>query len=253
MRQTPLQNRVTPFGDIIATPERGTFTGNRGCIHRRDRKELTGQRWTTTRWITCLLEFQGRRRELMAPGLWTELFFLDEPTALAAGHRPCAFCRRADYNRFMAAWSAGNPALVGAGRLRAETVDAVLHRERVGPAKQKVTFEAHLNDLPDATMVVRRAAPITAWLLRSGQLLRWSSGGYVETAKANPRERVAVLTPRSTVNALASGYQASSGAASDPQSVPRPSPQRKAHLPKEARASQPHPSPRPTHESVPRL
>jgi hypothetical protein len=208
MPQTPLQNRVTPFGDIIATPERGTFTGNRGCIHRRDRKELTGQRWTTTRWITCLLEFQGRRRELMSPGLWTELFFLDEPTALAAGHRPCAFCRRPDYSRFMAAWAAGNPELVGTGRrLRAETVDAVLHRERVGPQKQKLTFEAPLADLPDATMVVRQDESTTAWLLRDGHLHRWSPGGYTQTTTADPSERVAVLTPRSTANALTAGYQ----------------------------------------------
>ena len=209
MRQTPLQNRVTPFGEIVATPERGTFTGNRGCIHRRDRKELTGgQRWTTTRWITCLLEFQGRRRELMSPGLWTELFFLDEPTALAAGHRPCAFCRRADYNRFMAAWAAGNPELLGTGRLRAETVDAVLHRERVGPGKRKVTFEARTGGLPDGTMVARDGELNAAWLIRAGQLLRWSPGGYSDTIAANFEEHVAVLTPRSTVNALTAGYEA---------------------------------------------
>ena len=207
MRETPLQNRVTPFGEIVATPERGTFTGNRGCIHRRDRKELTGQRWTTTRWITCLLEYQGRRRELMSPGRWTELFFLDEFTALAAGHRPCAFCRRADYNRFMAAWAAGNPELAGTGRLRAETVDAVLHRERVGPGKRKVTFEARTGNLPDGTMVVRRSDPTAAWLLRGGQLHRWSPGGYVETLTAGSGDHVNVLTPRSTVNALAAGYE----------------------------------------------
>lgn len=207
MRESPLQNRVTPFGEIVATPERGTLTGNRGCIHRRDRKVLTGQRWTTTRWITCMLEYKGRQRELMAPGLWTELFFLDEATALAAGHRPCAFCRRADYNRFMAAWAAGNPELAGPGKLRAERVDEVLHRERAGPNKRKVMFEASASLLPEHVMVVRAGEPHVAWLIRAGVLHRWSPGGYGEERPIGPGEVVEVLTPRSTVNALRAGYE----------------------------------------------
>src|SRR6516225_97524 len=104
----PLQNRVTPQGEIIATPHRGTFVGNRGIIHDPATKTLLRKRWSTPMWLTCVLEFRGRRRDVMAKRSWTELFFLDEATALAAGHRPCFFCRRASAETFRAAWAAGN-------------------------------------------------------------------------------------------------------------------------------------------------
>ena len=103
----PLQNRVTPSGDIIATPHRGLFTGNRGIIHDPATKTLT-RRWASKAWLTCVCEFRGRRRKVMGGRSWTELFFLDEATAFAAGHRPCFFCRRDDAKRFRAAWEAGN-------------------------------------------------------------------------------------------------------------------------------------------------
>ena len=104
----PLQNRVTPKGDIIADPHRGLFTGNRGIIHDPATKTLLRKRWSTPAWLTCVLEFRGRQRKVMAQQGWTELFFLDEATAFAAGHRPCFFCRRDDANRFRAAWEEGN-------------------------------------------------------------------------------------------------------------------------------------------------
>ena len=100
----PLQNRVTPFGDIVATPERGTFTGNRGIIHDPHTKTLLSKRWSSPAWLICLCDFRGRRRDVMATRSWTELFFLDEATALAAGHRPCFYCRRMEANAFRAAW-----------------------------------------------------------------------------------------------------------------------------------------------------
>ena len=123
----PLQNRVTPFGDIIATPHRGMFTGNRGIIHDPETKTLLNRRWTSRAWLACVCEFRGRRRRVMGGRSWTELFFLDEATAFAAGHRPCFFCRRDDATRFRAAWERGN----GVSNLRANDIDAVLHRERL--------------------------------------------------------------------------------------------------------------------------
>jgi len=146
----PLQNRVTPFGDIIATAHRGMFTGNRGIIHDPATKTLLKRRWSTRAWLTCVCEFRGRRREVMGGRSWTELFFLDEATAFAAGHRPCFFCRREDANRFRAAWEKGN----GASRLRADDIDAVLHRERLeGKRKRLHGLPMPLSQLPDGAMV----------------------------------------------------------------------------------------------------
>src|SRR5215471_8875071 len=119
----PLQNRVTPTGDIIATPHRGLFVGNRGIIHDPATKTLLRKRWSTPMWLTCVLEFRDRRREVMATRSWTELFFLDEATAFAAGHRPCFYCRREDAKRFRAAWEQGN----GVSDAKVKAMDAVLH------------------------------------------------------------------------------------------------------------------------------
>src|SRR5450631_1559254 len=149
----PLQNRVTPTGDIIATPHRGLFTGNRGIIHDPATKTLT-RRWAGKAWLTCLCDFRGRRREVMARRSWTELFFLDEATALAAGHRPCFFCRRDDANRFRAAWQAGN----GVGSVGARDIDAVLHRERLdGRAKRLHALPVPRQQLPDGAMLLDEA------------------------------------------------------------------------------------------------
>ena len=135
----PLQNRVTPFGDIVATAERGMFTGNRGIIHDPLTKTLLNKRWSNPAWLICLCDFRGRRREVMATRSWTELFFLDEATALAAGHRPCFYCRREDANRFRAAWEEGN----GVTGAKASEIDKMLHAERLdGRAKDCIRCHA---------------------------------------------------------------------------------------------------------------
>jgi hypothetical protein len=145
----PLQNRVTPTGEIIADPARGTLMGNRGILHDADRR-LGSARWRHPHWICCRLRFKGRRREVMAPRRYTELFFLDEATALAAGHRPCAECRREDFRRFQAAWRDA----VGA-EIAAAAIDRALHAARIDPQTRRQTrFEAALADLPDGAFVL---------------------------------------------------------------------------------------------------
>src|SRR5712671_3939422 len=146
----PLQNRVLPTGDIVADPHRGLFTGNRGIIHDPTTKTLLKKRWSSPAWLTCLCEFRGWRREVMGGRSWTELFFLDEATALAAGHRPCFFCRRQEANAFRAAWAQGN----GGAAPLAAGMDEVLHRERLsGRNKRLHPLPGPLASLPDGTMV----------------------------------------------------------------------------------------------------
>src|SRR6516162_4923033 len=148
----PLQNRVTPTGDIIASPHRGMFTGNRGIIHDPATKTLLKRRWASRAWLTCVCEFRGRRREVMATRSWTELFFLDEATAFAAGHRPCFFCRRDDANRFRSSWEQGN----GVNAVRAGEIDRVLHGERLDHGNKRLhPLPMPLAELPDGAMVQR--------------------------------------------------------------------------------------------------
>src|SRR5215472_1932663 len=149
----PRQNRVTPFGDIIATPERGTFMGNRGVLH--DAVSRIKRAWQLKRWIICVLEFKERKRQVMTPGHYTELFFLDEATALAAGHRPCAECRRERFNAFRMAWRSAHPGSSDSPLPSAEEIDCQLHAERVGPDRSKRLFEASLDELPNGVFVRR--------------------------------------------------------------------------------------------------
>jgi hypothetical protein len=194
----PLQNRVTPSGDIIATSHRGMFTGNRGIIHDPATKTLT-RRWAGKAWITCVCEFRGRRREVMGGRSWTELFFLDEATALAAGHRPCFFCRRDDAVKFRAAWEKGN----GATRVLARDIDAVLHRERLlGGAKRLHALTVRIEELPDGAMVQEASE---SYLIMRGRALLWSTAGYRETPSA--LHDALLLTPPSTLRALSAGYR----------------------------------------------
>ena len=195
----PLQNRVTPAGDIIAMPERGLFTGNRGIIHDPATRTLLRRRWSSPAWLTCVLQFRGRRRKVMGTRSWTELFFLDEATALAAGHRPCFFCRREDANRFRAAWEAGN----GVGQVLAPDMDAVLHRERLdGRDKRLHPLPMPLKGLPDGAML---QAGADCFLIAQGRVLKWAPAGYSE-ASAHV-ENAMLLTPPSTLRALGSGYR----------------------------------------------
>lgn len=195
----PLQNRVTPCGDIIADPHRGLFTGNRGIIHDPATKTLLKKRWSSPAWLICVCEFRGRRREVMAGRSWTELFFLDEATALAAGHRPCFFCRRDDANRFRSAWEEGN----GVGRVLARDIDAVLHRERLARGKKRFyPLTVPLLELSDGAMVQEGTV---SHLIVGGRALKWSPGGY-ERAQ-NAIWGGMLLTPPSTLRALSAGYR----------------------------------------------
>ena len=193
----PLQNRVTPFSTLEAAPERGTLMGNRGILHDAERRIGTTT-WKHKRWLTCVLAFKGRKRTVMAPGRYTELFFLDEATSFAAGHRPCRECRRADYESFVAAWREAN-SIAGGQRATANEIDAALHLDRLGPGRRHARFRSEVADLPDGTFLTEVDQPNKAWLLWNGALHRWSHGGYVE------REGE-VLTPSRIVGVLRAGY-----------------------------------------------
>ncbi len=200
----PRRNRVTPLGELIATPARGAWMGNRGRLHDAGGRVVRTVVPSYRAWVTCRLEFRGRRRPLMAPGRYTELFFLDEATALAAGHRPCGECRRADYRRFRTAWLSGN---VGRGLdqdapMRA--IDRELDADRRAPGGRRRTFEAPLGTLPDGTFVELAGEP---WLVWRGRLAPWTPAGYrTPVSSGSPATIVTVVTPRSTVAAIAAGY-----------------------------------------------
>ncbi len=197
----PLQNRVMPTGEIVSHPARGMLMGNRGCIHNAERT-LGVTRWRTKMWISCVLYWRGRRRDVMPPGRWTALFFLDEPTALAAGHRPCGYCRRADHLWFADRWRAARGL---AARPRAGEMDTWLHAERVDRrTRSQVTRPAVAGGLPDGAMARYDGAPV---LVCGNALLRWSFGGYSAPVPAGPRARVELLTPPSIVAVLAAGYR----------------------------------------------
>jgi len=195
----PLQNRVTPTGDIVADPNRGIFTGNRGIIHDPATKTLLKKRWSSPAWITCVCEFRGWRRKVMGGRSWTELFFLDEATAFAAGHRPCFFCRRDDASRFRAAWERGN----GATDVRAKEIDAVLHSERLERRRKRLhLLPMPLAELPDGAMV---QAGGESFLVLQGRALVWSMAGYRVADHAI--EDAMLLTPPSTLRAISAGYR----------------------------------------------
>ena len=194
----PRQNRVTPLSELIADPARGLVYGNRGCLHDpagRVRRSYNGKRW-----IACRLRFRGwHRHPLMAPGRFTELFFLDEATAFAAGHRPCALCRREDYDRLTALWHELHP-----GRHGADAIDAQLHDERLDPeTRTQRRRRAQLDELPDGAFVLEAGAP---WLVLGSQLLAWTPAGYAARRPRPTRATVELVTPPSLVRVLHSGW-----------------------------------------------
>lgn len=213
----PLQNRVDPFGDIHAVSARGLFTGNRGIIHDPATRTLLGRRWTTKAWIICSCEYKGRRREPM--GLngreggagWTELFFLDEVTALAAGHRPCFTCRREAAKNYAAAFGEA----FGAAKPTVQMMDARLHGERLASARGQwqqilgtrpgMTAEA-MADLPPGAIIFDGEK---AYALRGGKALRWSFDGYGDAVDLSSidSETHRILTPATTVAVLAAGFE----------------------------------------------
>jgi hypothetical protein len=192
----PLQNRVTPAGEIVALPGRGSMLGNRGRLHDDQRRIVRATQ--VKRWICCRLEFRGRHRTIMRPGSWTELFFLDEATAFAAGHRPCAECRHADYKRFRSLWEARF------GRVPSvDTIDAALHAERLN-GREKRIWRAGIATLPDGTFVTLDGVPRIVW---GARVATWSDRGYVDREPRPSGGEVEALTPPSIVAIFSGGYR----------------------------------------------
>ncbi|HEY2758040.1 MAG TPA: hypothetical protein VGJ01_20135 [Pseudolabrys sp.] len=192
----PLQNRVTPFGDIIATPARGTMMGNRGGRLHDARRKLSPRRWTSKQWICCKLDFNDRHRSVWGDS-YTELFFLDEVTALAAGHRPCFECRRKDAERFAALFSDAGP------RATAAAMDKVLHTERLS-GKDKRLHRRGIDTLPDGAVIVLDG---DVFAVRGERLLPWTPSGYGAARPRPHAQEVEVLTPPSILAVLAGGYR----------------------------------------------
>lgn len=203
----PLQNRVDPFGEIHAVPTRGTLMGNRGgCLHDT-RRQLGRRRWISRRWIACVLAFKGRQRTIMRPGHYTELFFLDEATALAAGHRPCFECRWRDACAFATAWACAFDLIQPP---RADTMDVRLHAERLASKDAGVSYQrVHPAGLPNGAMVTfnTHESARSAWLVQDGKLWRWSFAGYSMAMPVAAVEDAELITAPSIVATLAAGYR----------------------------------------------
>lgn len=196
---SPRRNRVTPWSTFEATSARGSIMGNRGCLHDAAGRigTRTFARWA---WIACRVEVEGRRRVINAPGCYTELFFADEATALTAGHRPCAACRRGAFDLFRSAWCRAH----GLATVMASEIDTQLHSARLDDAGRQVRHPARLGTLPDGVMV---GLPGSAALVWGGSLHPWSHEGYGDPERIEPGQIVTVLTPCPTVQVLAAGYR----------------------------------------------
>jgi hypothetical protein len=190
----PLRNRVTPTGELIADPARGLVYGNRGCLYGADGR--IRRPFAVKRWIACRLRFKDwHRGPLLQPGRFTELFFLDEATAFAAGHRPCALCRYEDYQAFVGSWRALHPDDVGA-----DAIDARLHDERWDrDTRRQRHHVARVASLSDGTFVARDGEP---WVVLDDRLARWTPAGYAERIARPARGDVEVITPPSVVAIL---------------------------------------------------
>jgi hypothetical protein len=195
----PRQNRVTPLGELIADPARGSVYGNRGCLH--DDAGIVRRRYNGRRWITCRLAFRGWHREaLMQPGRFTELFFLDEATAFAAGHRPCALCRREDYVHFVEIWRDIHPEQTGA-----DAIDTQLHTERIDrDTRGQRHHEARIDQLPNGAFVLQEGAP---YLVMDARLLGWTPSGYVDPVRRPRNARTILITPPSSVDVLRADWR----------------------------------------------
>jgi hypothetical protein len=191
-----LQSRLDPFGELFASPVRGTLMGNRGGkIHTADRR-LTSRRWASRQWICCVLEFKNRQRDVWGR-YYTELFFLDEVTAFAAGHRPCFECRRHDAETFVRLFSRKSE------RARADSMDDVLHVERLD-GKAKRAHRRNIDRLPDGAMIAMDGG---AFAVRGSHLLRWTPSGYAGARKRPHGAAVGVLTPPAILSVLSRGYR----------------------------------------------
>ena len=197
----PLQNRVTPFSTLEAVPDRGLFMGNRGRLHDASRRLVTTG-WRSRAWLICRLEFRGRRRTVMAPGRYTELFFLDEAVALAAGHRPCAECRRPAFRAFLTAW-AGTSGFAP----RVAHLDSALHRDRVARLRRHEFAPAPLSTVPFGAFFVLPGEDPRPWIQLEDGAAAWSHAGYTGWARWPLSLEVDVLTPSATLAALRAGYR----------------------------------------------
>ena len=200
------QNRVTPYGEIVVSSARGDLMGNRGILH--DDQQRIVHLFKNKAWIVCRLDFKERRRVVMSPGSYTELFFLDEATALAAGHRPCFECQRERAKVFREAWIAANPELIEGNPVKLRQIDEVLHAERLTKERfikdrRKQTFSAAIDDLPNGTFIEQERLPYLVW---GESLYRWTAAGYLEPLQRLTGRQIVVLTPRSTVRTFAYGY-----------------------------------------------
>ncbi len=205
----PLQNRVHPDGQIVADPARGTLTGNRGILHGPD-KVLGTARWRHKAWICCVLEWQGRKRPVMTGRNWTELFFLDEAVAFSAGHRPCAYCRRAAYNRYQLAWASATGVKPSAPQM-----DAALHSARVTPrSRAQITHQADFATLPPGAFVLHEGKPC---LVLPDVLRGFAGDGYGPSYPRPPQGEATVMTPAPTVAVLRAGYRPQLHVTADPK------------------------------------
>jgi hypothetical protein len=187
------RNRVTPFGSIEDLPGRGLLLGNRGVLH--EQREVV-RPYAHRAWIACVTEFKERRLPQWAPSHFTVLFFLDEATALAAGHRPCGECRREDHQHFRRLW----------GEAPLTDVDVTLHEERIegrGRSAKKRRHEADGASLPDGSMI---EVDGDSWLVLGDEVLRWTNDGYTDRGP-RPAGSVTLLTPPSIVEVLRRGYE----------------------------------------------
>lgn len=200
----PLQNRVSPFSTLTATPERGKWTGNRGVIHNEDKQIFRNH--AVKYWIICELKYKKFQRKVMTPNRWTELFFLDEATAFAAGHRPCGFCRNPDFKRFKSLWLSANGERYGLEKnTKIDVIDALIHQERLNENGSQKTFKANLTTLPDGTFITLKDSS-KAYLWFQKNLYEWYFSGYIKVLEFVQNQEVEVLTPFSYVETFRAGY-----------------------------------------------
>jgi hypothetical protein len=195
------QNRVNPQGQIISTPARGNWMGNRGLLHDEQKKIV--RPFKLKAWLICVLEFKDRKRQIMKPGRYTELFFFDEATAFVAGHRPCFECRRKDYEKFKSLWLKGNSGHCFTHRTTIQEIDRVLHRERINDDGSKVVFKANIGELHYGTFIEFEGEP---YVLADKLIYHWTPFGYDRKIQLRSLTEVQVLTPASTVQAFRAGY-----------------------------------------------
>lgn len=198
----PLQNKVDPWGNLVAVKARGEYLGNRGILHDKEKNIL--KPWAHKKWVICELSFKGIKRRLFSDNKYSELFFLDEATALAAGHKPCAHCRRSRYSEFKELWRQAN-GLSEFESLSSEQMDSQLHKERVSSERTKKTFEASYGSLPDGTFIELNNGAHLVW---ENNIYRWSYQGYSRGEDSIAKNQlVKVITPKTIVRMYSSGFK----------------------------------------------